>query len=281
MKISIVTTAFNIEKYIHKCLTSILNQTYKNLEVIVVNDCSTDTTMEIVETFKDERLKVINHEKNKGAGQARKTGIEASTGDYVITIDGDDWISEDFIEKLVENAKETDADIVSGGITIVHNDEYQEIKRFLPKISEGFQKFMDYDNKKIVFLNNKLVRRTMYDIVPYSTRRYCEDTPVILPLLYYANKVSYADTQGYFYLQHNMSLCHRVNAFEESLFKALCSKDCMSFFSDKGEKYKGLISQKEFIQYITIIKKTMTPELENIYSKELGELAVPIIKMLN
>ena len=281
MKISIVTTAYNIEKYIHKCLTSIINQTYKDIEVIVVNDFSTDSTMDIVKQFKDERLKVINHEKNRGAGQARKTGIEASTGDYVITIDGDDWISEDFIEKLVENAKETNADIVSGGITIVHNEEYQEIKRFLPKTSEGFQKFMDYGNKKIIFLNNKLVRRTMYDTVPYSTRRYCEDTPVLLPLLYYANKVSYVDTQGYFYLQHNTSLCHRVNHFEDSLFKALCSKDCMAFFADKGDEYKGLISQKEFIQYLAVIKKTMTPELENIYSKELGELAVSIIKMFN
>ena len=281
MKISIVTTAYNIEKYIHKCLTSILNQTYKDIEVIVVNDCSTDSTMDIVKQFKDERLHVINHSRNCGAGQARRTGIEASTGDYVITIDGDDWISEDFIEKLVDNAKETNADIVSGGITIVHNEGYQEIKRFLPKISEGFQKFMDYGNKKIIFLNNKLVRRTMYDTVPYSTRRYCEDTPVILPLLYYANKVSYVDTQGYFYLQHNTSLCHRVNHFEDSLFKALCSKDCMAFFADKGDEYKGLISQKEFIQYLAVIKKTMTPELELAYEKELGELAVPMIKMFN
>ena len=281
MKISIVTTAYNIEKYIHKCLTSILNQTYKDIEVIVVNDCSTDSTMDIVKQFKDERLHVINHSRNCGAGQARRTGIEASTGDYVITIDGDDWISEDFIEKLVDNAKETNADIVSGGITIVHNEGYQEIKRFLPKISEGFQKFMDYGNKKIIFLNNKLVRRTMYDTVPYSTRRYCEDTPVILPLLYYANKVSYVDTQGYFYLQHNTSLCHRVNHFEDSLFKALCSKDCMAFFADKGDEYKSLISQKEFIQYLAVIKKTMTPELELAYEKELGELAVPMIKMFN
>ena len=121
----------------------------------------------------------------------------------------------------------------------------------------------------------------MYDTVPYSTRRYCEDTPVILPLLYYANKVSYVDTQGYFYLQHNTSLCHRVNHFEDSLFKALCSKDCMAFFADKGDEYKSLISQKEFIQYLAVIKKTMTPELELAYEKELGELAVPMIKMFN
>jgi glycosyltransferase involved in cell wall biosynthesis len=236
--------------------------------------------MDIVKQFKDERLKVINHEKNMGAGQARKTGIEASTGEYVITIDGDDWISEDFIEKLVENAKVTNADIVSGGITIVHNDEYHEIKRFLPKISKGFTKFADYGDNKIIFLNNKLVRRSLYDIVPYSTRRYCEDTPVIIPLLYYANKVSYADTQGYYYIQHAQSLCHNVSIFEQALFKALCSKDCMAFFEDKEDEYKGLISRKEFVNYLSVIKNNLTPELEKNYSKELGELAIPIIKML-
>ena len=104
MKISIVTTAYNVESYIEQCLSSILGQTYKNIELILVNDCSTDGTMKIVNKFNDERLKIINHKENLGAGWARRHGIDASTGEYVITIDGDDWISEDFIEKLVENA---------------------------------------------------------------------------------------------------------------------------------------------------------------------------------
>jgi glycosyltransferase involved in cell wall biosynthesis len=281
LKVSIVTTAYNVEEYIKKCLESILGQTYKNIEVIVVNDFSQDCTSDILKSFNDERLRVINHKRNMGAGQARKTGIEASTGDYVITIDGDDWISEDFIETLVKNAVETNADIVSGGITIVQGDNYEEIKRFLPKVSTGFQKFKDYGNKKIIFLNNKLVKRSLYDIVPYSTRRYCEDTPVILPLLYYANSVSYADTQGYYYLQHDQSLCHRVNRFEEALFKALCSKDCMAFFSDKEDEYKCLISQQEFFQYLLVLKQTITPQLAEIYKEELGELTPVLLKMMS
>lgn len=149
MKISVVTSAFNIERYVEGCVQSILNQTYKNIELIVVDDKSTDSTLEILKSFNDDRMHVITHQKNYGAGQARKTGIEYATGDYIITIDGDDWISEDFIERLVENAKETGADIVSGGITIVQGDDYEEIKRFLPKVSTGFQKFKDYGNKKI------------------------------------------------------------------------------------------------------------------------------------
>lgn len=281
MKVSIITTAYNVEAYIEQCLTSLVNQTYKDIEIILVNDCSTDGTMEIVNRFEDERIKAVNHNHNLGAGWARRTGIQHATGDYVITIDGDDWVSEDFIEKLAENAKETDADIVSGGITFIHDDNYEEIKRFLPRVSEGMTKFLDYSNKKIVFLNNKLVRRTMYDTVPYSTRRYCEDTPVILPLLYYANKVSYVDTQGYYYRQHNQSLCRRVNAFEDALFKALCSLEMQGFFHDKGEEYKNLISIEEYVGYLRIIRANMTPQLVAAYRPEMGELAPYLLQMLN
>ena len=280
MKVSIVTTAYNIEAYIGKCIDSLLAQTHEDIEIIVVNDCSTDKTMSIVSMFEDERIKVVNHSQNMGAGWARKTGIAACTGDYVITVDGDDWLSEDFIEKLVKNAEETDADIVSGGITYVYDDNFEQINRYLPRISEGMQKFKDYANKKIIFLNNKLVRRSMYDTVPYSTRRYCEDTPVILPLLYYANKVSYVDTQGYYYLQHDKSLCRRVNAFEDALFKALCSQELQVFFGDKGEEYQGLISVPEYIGWLRTMKRTITPKLALYYRSELGEIMPHMLGMI-
>lgn len=280
MKVSIVTTAYNIEDFIENCIKSLLSQTYKNIEIILVNDCSTDKTIDIINTFDDERILILNHEYNMGAGWARRHGIEAASGEYVITVDGDDWISPTFIEDLVQNAKETDADIVSGGITIVVNEEYEEIKRFVPRISSGIKKFQDYNDGKIIFLNNKLVKRKLYSIVPYSTRRFCEDTPVILPLLYYSNKVSYVDNQGYFYRQHQNSLCHRVDNFEQALFKALCGKDMMNFFQDKGEEYQSLISKKEFLGYLQIIHSKGNPSLYNKFNKELGELAPNLLEYI-
>ena len=281
MKVSVVITVYNIESYIKECMDSVLNQTHRDLEVVVVDDCSPDDSMDIVKSYEDERIKIVTHEENMGAGWARRHGIEASTGDYVITVDGDDWLSEDFIEKLVEGAEKTHADIVGGGLTAVYSGGYEEVRRFAPKTSVGFQKFKDYANQKIIFLANKIVRREMYDKVPYSTRRYCEDTPVILPLLYYANKVVYVDTQGYFYRQHDTSLCHKVNVFEDSLFKALCSKDCMKFFSNKGKEYQGLISRAEFVGWIKKIKATMTDELALKYQKELGELMPSLLELID
>lgn len=280
MKISIVTTIYNVEKYIEKCLTSLVTQTYKDLEIILVNDCSTDSSMDIVSKFDDSRIKIINHTVNKGAGWSRRTGIESATGDYVITVDGDDWISASFIESLVKGAEETGADIVSGGITYIMEDNYHEVKRFLPHVSENMQKFTDYSNQKIVFLANKIVKRELYNLVPYSTRRYCEDTPVILPLLYYANKVAYVDNQGYFYLQHGESLCHKVNKFENALYKALCCNDMLNFFKDKEPEYQSLISVNEFIMYLKTIKENTTKELIDKYRTELGELTPAILQLM-
>lgn len=283
MKVSVVITAYNLASCIGKCLGSVLAQTHKDMEVIVVDDASDDITLHVVDEYipGDDRVRIISHKKNIGAGWARRNGIEAATGDYVITVDGDDWLSPDFIEKLTKNAEETGADIVSGGITLVYPDGYERIERFPVKQSKDFEKFMDYRNQRIVFLNNKLVRRSMYDIVPYCTRRYCEDTPVIFPLLYYANMVSYVDTQGYYYLQHPGSLCSKTSPFEQALFKALCSKDCIKFFADKGDKYSGLISRKEFVLYLKTLKAGMTEELAEKYQSELGELTPSILQLLS
>lgn len=120
----------------------------------------------------------------------------------------------------------------------------------------------------------------MYQQVPYCTRRFCEDTPVIMPLLYYANAVSYVDNQGYFYRQHNSSLCHSVNSFEQALNKALCCKDIIQFFSDKGSQYSKMINPTEFDAYLTTIKNQGSPQLYEIYNKELGELAPYLLELL-
>jgi cellulose synthase/poly-beta-1,6-N-acetylglucosamine synthase-like glycosyltransferase len=116
--ISIVTTCYNLEDYIEQCLLSSMNQTYKNLEIIVVNDCSTDNSLNIIKKLaeQDNRIRVIDNEVNLGAGKSRKVGIEAAQGDYVMLVDGDDWISNGFIKTLYDLALEHDADIVEGAI---------------------------------------------------------------------------------------------------------------------------------------------------------------------
>lgn len=259
MKISVVMSAYNAEKRIEKAVRSVMESDCDaDLELIVVEDCSTDGTMEVLgKLLADYEFTVIPHSQNMGAGWSRRHGIEAATGDYVITIDSDDRIDPDFLQLLAVRAEDTGADIVSGGITIEHADGCRDIKYFPVKESVGMEKFNDYGEGKIIFLNNKLVRRSLMERVPYCTRRFCEDTPVVIPLLYLANKVAYADTAGYHYVQHAGSLCHRVTPFEKNLADALCCMDCRDFFADKEPEYRNLIPFGQFANHVRMMKAAM------------------------
>ena len=90
-KVSVIMPVYNSKNHIKDCLTSVVNQTYKNLEIIVVNDKSTDKSMKIVKKFNDKRIKIIDLKKNSGVAVARNTGIDAATGDYICFIDSDDY----------------------------------------------------------------------------------------------------------------------------------------------------------------------------------------------
>lgn len=256
MTISIVITAYNVGKYIEKSINSVLNQTYKDIELIVVEDCSTDNTLEIVNKFKD-KLKLVKHDTNVGAGLSRRDGIKTSTGDFILLLDADDWLSSNYIEQLVKRQKETDADIVSGGMTTVFesNDRY-ETKTFGTICSEGIQKFVDYNNGKIVFLNNKIVRKSLYDNVEYCDRRYVEDTPVIMKLLYYANKVAYVNDAGYHYLQRDNSLCHTASPWKHNIFCALCTAELIEWFKTKEAPYNNLFKLPQFINYFKMAQNS-------------------------
>ena len=110
--ISVIVPVYNIEKYLPRCIDSILNQTYKNWEAIFINDGSTDNSLKILEEYKrkNERIKIID-KKNAGSGAARNDGIESSKGKYIAFLDSDDWYEEDFLEKLYNNLIENNSDV--------------------------------------------------------------------------------------------------------------------------------------------------------------------------
>ena len=121
--VSVIIPAYNIEDYIGRCLDSIISQTYKNLEIIVVDDGSRDHTGEILDNYakKDRRIKVI-HKENGGVSSARNKGIEAAEGDYIGFIDGDDLIESEMYKTLVDLLEEENADIAHCGYQMVFPD---------------------------------------------------------------------------------------------------------------------------------------------------------------
>lgn len=114
-KISIIVPIYNVEAYLQKCLSSILDQTYRQFELILVNDGSTDASGEICDYFaaSDDRITVI-HKKNGGVTSARKAGLRRAIGDFVGWVDPDDWIEKDYFEKMVLAQEDSQADIVAG-----------------------------------------------------------------------------------------------------------------------------------------------------------------------
>ncbi|MBR6126617.1 glycosyltransferase family 2 protein [bacterium] len=109
VKISIIVPVYNVEKYIAQCIESILNQIFKDFEVLCIDDCGTDNSVKIIEEYakKDRRIKIIKHEFNKGLGTARNTGVEHSKGKYIACVDSDDWILPDYLKLMYEKIEET------------------------------------------------------------------------------------------------------------------------------------------------------------------------------
>lgn len=142
-KISVIVLIYRVEKYLQQCIESIINQTYSNLEIILVDDGSDDLCGEICDRYarKDARIKVI-HQENGGIDKARKAGIQAATGTYVGYVDGDDWIEATMYESLIKIAKENQVDIVESGVI----DSYDEVFEYRkPHFEEGCYKGKAFD----------------------------------------------------------------------------------------------------------------------------------------
>lgn len=267
MKISIVMTAYNMEQYIEEAMRSCLNQTYKDIELIVVEDCSTDNTLSVVEKVakEDSRVVIVKHETNLGAGMGRRDGINAATGEYFITIDADDWIDEDFIEALVIKAEKTGADVVSGGITVERGNGYWEKTCYGDVTTTGIDKVKKFWGEKIVFMNNKIIRTSFRDKIQYCHRRFIEDTPTIIPMLHMANQVDYVSNTGYHYRMQDNSLTHQANPFKYALYRALCCMDLIDYFKEvKAEDVLTQIPIQAMLQKQIDIIKQINPSPDEI-----------------
>ena len=144
MKLSIVIPIYNVGKYVRKTIDSVTSQTYDNLEIVCVNDGSTDDCPQILSAYaaQDKRIKVVNQQ-NQGTYIARQVGVEAAEGDYIVFLDGDDELKPEACAQIVSMVNETDADIVQFGMTILadkHDDEFLRwITRFFNPKKGAFE----------------------------------------------------------------------------------------------------------------------------------------------
>lgn len=221
-KISVIIPVYNVEKYLRNCVDSIINQTYINLEIILVNDGSTDGSLSIIEEYKDkdERIKVIN-KVNGGLSSARNAGMEIATGKYISFIDSDDWIELDMYEVLINNITE-----YNGEIAIISTKTVDEDGNILEQNTDLIDTDIKIFNKQEIISRyllgswipawDKLYKRELFDQIMFPVGKINEDEAIMLKVFNQVNRVVVSKKAMYNYLKRPMSIT--TSRFSEKKF---------------------------------------------------------------
>lgn len=207
IKVSVIIPAYNVEKYIEKCIDSVINQTYKNLEILVIDDGSKDETGKILDKIKsrDQRIRVV-HKKNGGVSSARNTGLDIATGDYIAFLDADDYWAEDFVQHMLGIAQNTGADFCVSKYFITKEGEKQFSKEIIEELTnvQGTALLLSPDT--IVGCHNKLYQRELIEKngLRFSTELfYGEGLFFITTVAQLAKRIAVTNRKIYFYRKDN------------------------------------------------------------------------------
>lgn len=261
--VSVIVPIYNVEQYLNKCVESIINQTYRHLEVILVDDGSPDRCGEICQEFarKDARIKVL-HKKNGGLSDARNAGLEIATGKYVLFTDSDDYIKKDLVEKCVDAAESNKSDMV--------------IFDFL-RIEEGVEELVSVDieksgvytlkeEPKLLFgspsAGNKLFRRDLFVTtgICFPVGKYYEDLGTIPKLLLLANRITYLKEAFYYYIIRPGSIMTAAKFEKNYTDRTEMINGILNFYEEK-KQYQTYYKE---LEYFTILNGYFFPSREII-----------------
>ncbi len=276
-KLSIVVPDYNLEKYIARCLDSLLHQTYHNLEIIVVDNGSTDSSGAICDEYaaKDNRIKVI-HQENKGAGGSRNTGIDNATGEYITFVDGDDFVDSYMMEKMMSAIITFNADMaVCRYRQVSINEEYVEkpFEEGKVCILDNYEMLRAYceESESLVIQNalwNKVIKRQYLDGIRMWENRKYEDVAFSLKMIKNVPKTVYIDTPMYNYI-----IDRSDSGINDQSYKTLV-RDQFEGYREKDRLFKEM--GKEELMYIhqyftckkMLILYTEAKKAKNTGSKE-------------
>ena len=311
--ISIIIPVYNVENYLEECLKSVQSQTYTNIEVILVNDGSTDKSKLICERYckEDRRFHSLNQE-NQGQSVARNMGVAASTGEFIAFVDSDDIILPNYLEMLMYYMAE-DVDIVESQFTVSKKEFLAENPKEPTILFEGdSQEAVKAVPNHRLNVNpvTKLYRRAIVEAVPYLEGIIFEDIYSGVGMLKYIRKIIKIDYVGYYYRQHQSSTMHRTFS-SKNLDVFTASDQLIDLYSDKKDllpyigkylvhvatmHYQGYIQKgnpyakvynQKLAEYVTLTKKnpelakkTRMIRLYNICPKYYNSMIFPIYHFL-
>ena len=272
-KISLIVAAYNIEYYIERCIESLLKQTFTDIEIVIVNDGSTDGTLDKIKSVikDDNRVKLIN-KKNEGVVEARRTGLINSTGEYVLFIDGDDWIDTKTCEKCYKKLLEDNYDILYYGYWIAY-DNKKNIKVDIKEKVLNEKQFL----KELLLVNingclwTKIIRRSYLidnnigfpkDII------YGEDLAMSVEIACYKPKVACINQQFYYYYQRENSITN--SKLTNQAFHIIKALEYIKEFMIKKNLFEEFIDEYNYLVYRNLFYSFITcnNEVNNLH-KEL------------
>lgn len=242
--ISVIVPVYNTEKYLEKCLDSLINQTYKGLEIICINDGSTDKSEGILANYakKDERIKIINIQ-NQGVANARNKGLEIANGSYIAFVDSDDWIDLNYFEELREQIIKSNADIAVASI-IRYRDSFQKYRLEYKQVNIANnleEKIKLCDIPECCYIWNKLYRSSLIKHTSFKQGIYFEDVYWIPDVIKDANSIVSTPNINYFYRANANSIV-KIKQTEKKQLDSFNAKQKLIRFFDENNLY---LSKKE------------------------------------
>lgn len=254
-ELSVIIPVYNVEKYIERCCESLFNQTMKdNIEFIFIDDCSPDKSINLIKSIikkypaREHQVKIIHHNKNKGLAGARKTGIEAAQGKYLIHCDSDDWIEKNMYETMYKTACQEKSDMVICDYFVNYPHSEKIIRQDVPHSNNNLlSKLIRGDLHNNVW--TKMIRKEIYlnfDSVYEEGVNMWEDVSVISRLTFYCNKISHISEPLYHYSQENINAYTQKwkPQYTDNILRAV--EINTKFFEGKGINVTPLIQRAYF-----------------------------------
>lgn len=293
--ISVIVPVYKVEDYLDRCIKSILDQTYSNLEIILVDDGSPDNCPQMCDDYakKDSRVKVI-HKKNGGLSSARNAGLDLCSGEYISFVDSDDYVDKRFIELLYKAIHDTKSCISICGYKCFYNDSFTN-KSFPKRISgskyelvSGYKAVLNllYSGGFFwVIAPNKLYKAELFKTLRYPVGKMCEDSYTTYKLFFNSKKVVFFKQQLYHYLQRNESIMHMNDNLSDFACEAFTEFEKEFFLKlkkhDKDNQIRYEFSKKRanlyLDDYYRAYKKHNSLRMDNVKKLYESEKA----KMLN
>ena len=281
-KVSIVVPVYNVEKYLNRCLNSLVNQDYKNIEIIIVNDGSPDNSQMIIDKYEKEYSNVIKafKKKNEGLSEARNFGLKKATGDYIAFIDSDDYVETNMISEMIKCASKNNSDIVVCDIF----DEYENegIVKIYKNVFTGDSSI--FEEHKILLNRfsawNKLFKVSLFSDkkLKFEKGKIYEDLRLILKLYLKTNTISFIKKPLYHYVIRDGSIM-TSSGLKKNLDIVSAFDDVIEYYKQE-DKYEMFKNELEFLAIEHLLISTIVRVLHISKYKEAKRNVLPYLKYI-